>query len=168
MADVIFLQNDLFTKFLFPFLLAFFIVFAILERTKLFGEGKKQLNALTAFVIGLIFVTAVYPVLVVNNLILFMTVALVAIFVILMIWGFIMGDYTKFQSNKILSWILIVIAGVAFIAAVIWATGWYSNLANFFSNTGLSQTIATNAVFVIVIAVALALVLKGAKEVKKG
>ncbi len=164
MATTIFLQNDLFTKFLFPFLLVFFIAFAILERTKLFGEGKKQLNALTAFVMGLIFVTAVYPVLVVNNLILFMTVALVAIFVILLIWGFIFGDEKGFALNNKLKWILGIVAGIAFFAAVIWATGWYPNLVEFFSNSNLNSTIITNAIFVIVIAVALVLLVREKKK----
>jgi hypothetical protein len=159
MATTIFLQNDIFTKFLFPFLLVFFIVFAILDRTKLFGEGKKQLNALTAFVMGLIFVTAIYPVLVVNNLILFLTVALVAIFVVLLIWGFIFGDEKGFALDKKLKWILAIIAGVAFLAAVLWATGWYANVVDFFSNSGLNQTIVTNVTFVLVIAIALALVI---------
>ena len=48
MAQEIFLQNWLFTRFAWPFLLVFFIVFAILEKTKLLGEGKKQVNALVA------------------------------------------------------------------------------------------------------------------------
>ena len=159
MATTIFLQNDIFTKFLFPFLLVFFIIFAILDRTKLFGEGKKQLNALTAFIAGLIFVTAVYPVLVVNNLILFLTVALVAIFVILLIWGFIFGDEKGFALDKKLKWVLGIIAGIAFIAAVLWATGWSSTVISFFSNSMLNQTIVTDVVFVIVIAVALALII---------
>lgn len=164
MATTIFLQNDIFTKFLFPFLLVFFIVFAILERTKLFGEGKKQLNALTAFVIGLIFVTAVYPVLVVNNLILFLTVALVALFVVLLIWGFIFGDEKGFALNKTLKWILAILAGVAFLAAIFWATGWYQNVADFFSNNSTNQTIITDVTFVLVIAIALALVIRKEKK----
>ena len=164
MATTIFLQNDIFTKFLFPFLLVFFIVFAILDRTKLFGAEKKQLNALTAFVIGLIFVTAIYPVLVVGNLILFLTVALVAIFVILLIWGFIFGDEKGFSLNNKLKWILAIAAGIAFIAALLWATGWYSDVSNFFSNSGLNQTIITNVTFVVVIAVALALVIGKSKK----
>jgi len=164
MATTIFLQNDIFTKFLFPFLLVFFIVFAILERTKLFGEGKKQLNALTAFVIGLIFVTAIYPVLVVNNLILFMTVALVAIFVILLIWGFIFGDEKGFALNKTLKWILGILAGLAFLIAIFWATGWYTSVISFFSDSSFNQTIITDVTFVLVIAIALALVIRKEKK----
>ena len=51
----------------------FFVVFAVLERTKLFGAEKKQLNALTSFVVALIFVTAIFPKVIVENLILFLT-----------------------------------------------------------------------------------------------
>ena len=56
MAETL-LQHPVLTNFVYPFLIVFFIVFAVLEKTKLFGEEKKQLNALTAFVIGLIFVS---------------------------------------------------------------------------------------------------------------
>lgn len=166
MATTIFLQNEIFTKFLFPFLLVFFVTFAILERTKLFGDGKKQLNALTAFVVGLIFVSAIYPVLVVNNLILFMTVAIVAIFVILLIWGFIFGETKDVIGSKTLKWILVIVSGIAFFAAILWATGWYTDVSGFFSNSALNSTIITNAVFVIVIAVALALLI-GKNPAKK-
>ena len=48
------LQHETLTSFVYPFLLIFFIVFAILEKTKIFGEEKKQVNAFVAFVIGLI------------------------------------------------------------------------------------------------------------------
>ena len=123
MPDDTFLQNHIFTEFLFPFLLMFFIVFAILDRTKLFGEGKKQLNALNSFVIGLIFVTAIYPKIVVSNLVLFLTVAIVCIFVILLIWGFIFGNEKEFKLDDKLKWTLGIVAGLAFVIAVIFATG---------------------------------------------
>ena len=73
------LQQPILTDFLYPFLFMFFIVFAVLEKTNLFGEGKKQLNALIALIIGLIFVSAVFPKIVVGNLILFLVVGWVEI-----------------------------------------------------------------------------------------
>jgi hypothetical protein len=154
-----FLQNPIFSQYLLPFLLVFFIVFAILERTKLFGEGKRQLNALTAFVIGLILVGAIFPTHIIQNMILFLTVAIVLIFVILLIWGFIFGDEKEFKLHGTLKWILGIGAGIAFIIAVIFATGFNSNISNFFSNSSLNQAILTNGIFIVVIAVALALVL---------
>ncbi len=157
MADEItFLQNWIVSKFVLPFLLIFFIVFAILEKTKLFGEGKKQLNALTAFVIGLIFVGAVSPKLVVENMILFLTVAIVIVFVILIIWGFIFGDEKGFKTADWMKWILGILSGIAVIVAVIFATGLNTQIADFLSK---QSQVWTNVVFVVVIAVALALIL---------
>ena len=100
MATDTILQSPVLTRFILPFLLVFFIVFAILEKTKIFGEGKKQLNALISFVISLIFVSVLYPTMVVSNLVLFLTVALVVVFITLLIWGFAsggteIGDGTK-------------------------------------------------------------------------
>jgi len=157
-----FLQHWIFTQYLFPFLLVFFIVFAILERTKLFGEGKKQLNALTSFVIGLIFVGAGVPKLIVGNMILFFAVAIVIIFVILLLWGFIFGDEKGFKVTSWMKWVLGIIVGIAAVVTVIFATGWNVTLGSLLS--GQSQ-IWTNVAFVVVIAIALALILL-AKEKK--
>jgi hypothetical protein len=161
MADTTTILNwGILSDFIIPFLLIFFITFAILERTKLFGDKKKQINALIAFVIGLIFVGAVYPKLVVSNLILFLTVTIVAVFVILLIWGFIFGDEKGFKLNDWMKWILGITVTIAFVWAVMWATGWSDQLGNLFtSGNGLGQTIITNGVFLLVIAAALALIL---------
>jgi len=158
-----FLQNWIVSKFILPFLLIFFIVFAILEKTKIFGEGKKQLNALTAFVVGLIFVGAVYPKLVVENMILFLTVAIVIVFVILLLWGFVFGDLKEgFKLKKWMEWGLGILIGIAVVIAVIWATGLNVQVKEFLSS---QSHIWTNITFVVVIAVALALILL-AKEKK--
>ena len=166
MAVSTILQSEVLTRFILPFLLVFFIVFAILEKTKLFGEGKKQLNALVAFVIGLIFVSVLYPTLVVSNLILFLTVALVCIFVILLLWGFIFGDIKEgFKPGKWMKIVLAVVAGIAFIIAVIWATGFADNLGGFLFGQPWSNSFWTNFSFIVVIAIALALILS--QKVKK-
>lgn len=159
-GETTFLQIPIISKFLLPFLLIFFIAFAILEKTKLLGE-KKQINALISFVIGLIFVGAVYPKLVVENLILYLSVAIVAIFVVLLIWGFIFGEIKEGKAANRLKFILGILASISFVGAVIWATGWYTSIGDFFSsNSGLNQAIFTNVLFLIVIATALALILK--------
>jgi len=163
MAEETILQHWIFSQFLLPFLLVFFIIFALLEKTKLFGEGKKQLNALIAFVIGLIFVSAIYPKLVVGNMILFLTVAIVCVFIVLLLWGFVFGDEKGFAVQKWMKWVLGIIIGGAFIAALLWATGWNIGIGNLLAG---QSTIWTNVAFVVVIAVALALVLIGKKETK--
>ena len=48
------LSSQLFVEVILPFLLVFAVVFAILQKTKILGEGKKQIDAIVSLVIGLI------------------------------------------------------------------------------------------------------------------
>ena len=59
MVETIF-TNPLFVETILPFLLVFTLVFAILEKTKILGDGKRQIDAIVALVIGLIFVAFGY------------------------------------------------------------------------------------------------------------
>ena len=155
------LQSEVFSRFILPFFLVFFVTFALLEKTKLFGDGKKQIDAMIAFVIGLIFVSVLYPTLVVNNLILFLTVALVSIFVILLLWGFIFGGEKGFSPEPWMKIALAIVVGIAFIIAIIWATGFNTQLADYLFRQSWSKAFWTNLGFILAIAIALALVLGG-------
>jgi len=159
------LQHWIFTRFAFPFLLIFFIVFAVLEKTKLLGEDKKQLNALISFVIGLIFVGVAYPTQVVGNLVLFLTIALVVMFVVLLLWGFVSGGDLKenILSNKYVKWIVGIAIVVAVLIAVLWATGIENSVIDFFFKQTWSNAFWTNVAFIVMIAAALALVLTKSK-----
>jgi len=168
MAGLTFLQSPVLTKFVYPFLLIFFIVFAILEKTKLLGgDDKKQLNALVAFVIGFIFVSAVFPKEMVGNLILFLTIAIVIVFVILLLWGFVMGEegLKIFSgSSKGLKIAIGIVIVVAVTIAVLWAAGIdVSGLFDKLFHSSWSDAFWTNFFFVIMIAAALAVVLKSGK-----
>ena len=161
MAETI-LQHWIFTEFAFPFLLIFFILFGILEKTKVFGDGKKQLNALVSFVIGLIFVAAVNPKLVVGNLILFLTVAIVVVFIGLLLWGFISGGEAKIPDK-----IKPMIGGIVILAvavAVLWALGvqisFFEDVFDFLFRSSWSADFWTNATFIIAVIIAIALVVK--------
>lgn len=154
------LQAGILTKFIYPFLLIFFIIFAVLEKTKVLGDNKTQLNALISFIIGLIFVSAAFPREVLGNLILFLTLAIVIMFVTLLLWGFVAGDSSGFKMSKGLKTFLMVIIGIAVVIAVFWAMGIGGSFFNFLFSSGWSSSFWTNALFVIVIAAALALVLK--------
>jgi len=158
MAQETILQHWVLTKFIYPFLLIFVIVFGILEKTKLFGDEKKQLNAITAFVIGLIFVAVLSPKDLINNLILFLSVALIVVFIILLLWGFVTGGEAKFDSKavKIIAGILIIIA---VLVAVFVATG-YDTLFK----QNWSEDLWTNIIFIVVIAGAIAAVILSSKS----
>jgi len=162
MAKETILQHWIFTQFILPFLLIFAIIFAILEKTNLLGDGKHQVNAIVAFVIGIIFVSAAYPKEVVGNLILFLTVALIVVFVTLLLWGFVSGGDMKgdILQNKGLKITIIVVLVIVMIIAVLWASGIQGGVFDLLFRQSWSSAFWTNVAFVAVIAGALALMLR--------
>lgn len=167
MAQETILQHWIFSQFVLPFLLMFFVIFAVLEKTKVLGD-KKQINALVAFVIGLIFVGAAYQRGMTTNLILFLTVAVIVIFVLYVLIGFAFQGEIKIPDKSKVKIFIVVVAVVAVIIATLWAAGiqWeaFENTFNFMFDSDWSGGFWTNAVFVIIIAIALAVVLwQGAK-----
>jgi len=169
------LQHPVMTDFIYPFLLVFFILFAILEKTKVFGEGKKQLNALISLVIGLIFVSAIFPKVIAANLMLFLVLALIVAFVGLLIWGFITGGPAKegdsFLGGKAAKWFGGVLI-VAIVIAVVWATGLNLGIEKAFDwlfNSAGSSAVWTNVILAIfVIAAVLLAIFGGPKSAGKG
>lgn len=168
MVESLILQSPILTKFVYPFFLMFFIVFAIIDRTKIFGEEKKQINALVAFVIAFIFVSAIFPKEIVTNLILFLTIAIVIVFIVLLLWGFIMGGeslklFEKSSTGfKIFIGVLVV---VAVTIAVLWAAGIDAGgLFGKLFSSDWSKSFWTNVLFIVLVAIALAVVLKSGSK----
>jgi hypothetical protein len=157
------LQHWIFTDFAFPFLLIFVIVFALLEKTKVLGDGKQQLNALMAFIIGLIFVTAVSPKLVVANFILFLTVSIIVLFVGLLLWGFVTGGEAK-VTNSYVKIALGVVIVIAVIVALLVILDVHQLIWDTLFSQSWSKTFWTNVLFIAVIAAGIALALMGGKS----
>ncbi len=160
-------QHWIFSKIILPFLLITTLVYAILEKTKLFGDGKHQINAIIAFVIGLTFTGVAYYTDIVNNMILFLSVALVVLFVILLIWGFVWGEKEAGKGFVLEGWmktVLVILGGVAFLFAIFWATGLNQKMLNALFGQSWSNTFWTNFLFVAVIVIALVLLLKKSKD----
>lgn len=155
------LQHWVVTQFILPLLLIVFIVYALLEKTKLLGEESHQMNAVVAFVLGLIFVSVVSPKLIVNNLILFLTIALVVLFVVLLLWGFVSGsDLSKnILTNNGVKWVVGIGLVIAVIIAIIWASGSWPDFYSLLFSKSWSGTFWINFVFVIVAGGALALII---------
>lgn len=161
MATETILQHPVFTKIAWPFFLIFFIVFGVLDKTNLFGKGKKQLNAMVALVIALIFISVAYTRDVTSNLILFLTVALVVMFIALLLWGFVSGSDLKedILGGKI-KWIVIVVIVLVVALALVWAMGLDFFLLDALFNQSWSEAFWTNLIFLIIVAVAVVVVLK--------
>ena len=168
MPEEIFLQHWIFTRFALPFLLVFFVTFAILEKTKLFGDKKSQLNAIVSFVLGLIVIGVAYPTTVISNMVLFLTVAIIVVFVVLLLWSFLhLGGEIKLPDNKAFKMVLFIVLLIIVFVAVLWATGWSEGFLGFFSSSTWGENnLLGNILFIVVIVVALAVVVAGSKNNK--
>jgi len=153
MAGPTILQSDFFMYMVLPFLLVFAVVFAVLQKTEIFGKGKKQVDALISLAVALIVVAFGNYVEIINGMVAFLGVAIVVILVFLILTGafwkageFNIGDKTR-------TWGMIAVIIAVVIALLVYTGGW-AYLRNVFS--GGSNTLVTSIIFIIVIGAAVA------------
>lgn len=116
---------------LLPFLLIFTVVFAVLEKAKIFGEKKKNINVMISLIIGLLVVfphvTGTYPpggdiVEIMNSAIPNISIIVIAIIMLLILIG-IFGKDLTFAGTPLVGVVAILsFLTVAYIFAV--AAGW--------------------------------------------
>lgn len=82
------LQDWGFYDVVLPFILVFVLIFAVLQKTNIFGKESRKYNVIIAMVVGLLFVTASKLVEVVNKMLPIVAVALAVLLGIFMIMGF--------------------------------------------------------------------------------
>ena len=155
----------LFRGIILPFLLVFTVVFAILERLKLFGEEKRQINALISLFIAVITVTFTYQSAVIVNLVPFLAVAVIVILIFMLLYGFVAPvDKEKgLTLPKPLYIAFGVLIGIALVIAVLWATDFLDAVSFFIFKSEFSGVILTNVILIAAIVGAFILVLKSKK-----
>jgi hypothetical protein len=133
--------NEFFTHMVLPFLLVFVLVFAILQKSKILGDGKKQADSLTALVIGLLVIGLPASRNFIVDFIPWVAVGLAALLVFFILYGFSQGDLSSMPSGlKITFGIL---AGLFTIGVLIYVTGLWEKIANNvnFASEGLFSTV---------------------------
>jgi len=166
MVNTIF-SHPLFSNFILPILLVFTLIFAVLEKSKLLGDDKKQVNAIISLVIAIIFGTVAYAIDIVAQLVVFLAVSLVIIFVFMLTYGFISGKKEGDVLNKGLKITLSIIFGLALIVAVLLATGGWGIVYDFVMQRNLGQTILVNLLILGIVGGAIAVVLSSGGEKNK-
>jgi hypothetical protein len=162
---MVFFEWPIFTELILPFVLVFVLVFAILQKSKVLGEGKAQVDALVALAIGLILV-AVPPardfiILIVP----WLAVAVVVMLVFLILYGFVGGDLKEGpQWMKIVFGIL---AGVFVLFLVAWFSGFWDTIVNWFTG-GTGGNIVANIIMLLVIGGAIAVAVATGKKSGSG
>ena len=108
------------TDALLPFLLIFIIIFAMLQKSNILGQGKKNFNVMVAAIIGLLVViphvTNSYPpdrdvVTMINTSLPQVSLIAVAIIMALLLIG-IMGGESKWLGGNLSGWIAIIAFGI--------------------------------------------------------
>ncbi len=104
-------------SFLFPFLLVFAIVYGVLERSKMF-EGKKDIESIIAFVLGIVFATTNYTLNLSYIILPIAGVVAIVIFMLLVLASMVYGESDKFpMAGKKL---IIIIAAALSVILILW------------------------------------------------
>jgi hypothetical protein len=142
-----------------PFLLVFTIVFAILEKTKVFGtetiEGKeytrKNINAVTAFVIAFFVVASSKLVEIITTVSSYTVILLMLSILFLLLVGSFMkegeGGFLKGQWNSF--FMIMMFVGIVLI--FIYALGWWDSMWAFFQFQTGGEVVGSIILLVIIV-----------------
>lgn len=111
------------------FLLAFVIVFAILQKSNILGTGVSKINSLVALAFAFLFVGFSAATKIVSDMIPWVAVALSVILMFLLLWGFVGGEIGSLPSG--IKWTLIGLSIVFMIILLLYVTGWWANLKGY-------------------------------------
>lgn len=131
---MVFAENFL-TTMLLPLLLVFVTVFAILEKSKIFGENKHQINSLIALLIGLILITFPGPRDIVIEFMPWLAVGVAGLLLFMILFGFIYGDLSGGLPKGLKIGIGILI-GIFVIGVILNVTNLYNVVSSWFGGFG--------------------------------
>ncbi|MEI6850207.1 MAG: hypothetical protein WCK29_04155 [archaeon] len=133
------------------FVLIFTLVFAVLQKSKILGDGKKQIDALIALAIALIVISVGSVLDFIQHIIPFMAIGLVIILVFMILMGAVFADGTL-KEMPWLKWVFAIVILVAVIVAVLVFTKGWDYILSFFSSDG---SWAGNLILIVIIVLAI-------------
>ena len=140
-------EHPFFTEMLLPFLLVFVVTFAILQKSKILGDGKAQIDAIVGFVVGLLLIGLPQPRNIIVNIMPWMAVGIAIILTFLILYGFVHGDMTGDKAPKWMKPTFAVLAGLFTIGVILFITGLGGKIVDTFSgNSG--STILINILMI--------------------
>ena len=158
-------EHPFFTEMLLPFLLVFVVTFAILQKSKILGDGKAQIDAIVGFVVGFLLIALPAPRNIIVSIMPWMAVGIAVILVFLILYGFVAGDLSDASKHKWMKPVFGGLAGVFTFGVVLFVTGLGSKIVETFSgNSG--GTLLMNIIMVGLVIGAVIVAIVGGK--KKG
>jgi len=156
-------ENVFFTEMLLPFLLVFVVVFAILQKSKILGEGKAQIDAIVSLVVGLILIGVPGPRDILVGIMPWMAVGVAVILVFMILYGFVAGDLSGDGMPKGLKYTFLGLVAVFTIGVVLFISGVWDKIWNSF---GGSSDIWMNVVMIALVLSAVAVAIFSGKKNK--
>ena len=104
-------------QFLFPFLLVFAIVYGVLERSKIF-EGKRDVESIIAFVLGIVFATTSYTLQLTYIILPIAGIVAVVVFMLLAIASMVYGQSSEFPPS--IKKTIVVVAIIISFILILW------------------------------------------------
>lgn len=103
--------------YILPFLLVFAIIFAILEKTQIFGEGKTNVNAVIAIVVGLLLVVQRDIVEMINLFLPRVSLIIIVILMLLLVLTLLGGKSFQGLQGSVLT-IAVIVSVIAVVLAL--------------------------------------------------
>jgi hypothetical protein len=153
------------TEWVLPFLLLFVIVFALLEKSKLLGDGVSQIDALVSLAVAFLSIGVPYSRQVITELMPWLGVGLVSLFVFFVLYSFIVGD-KLFEEKKTewLKYVLIGIVGIFAFGIIFQVTGFWEKINGM--NSFFTGEMISNILIIVVLVVLVFWVLKSSGKEK--
>ena len=138
-----------------PFLLVFTIIFAILEKTKIFGleNGltKKNINAMVAFVIGFLVIASTRLVAVINEVMANVVLLVILGVSFLLLVGVFFSSEKEFSLENFPTWqtVFMILMFIGVVVIFLNALGWLQFIFDLFNN--INADWAATLIFIIII-----------------
>lgn len=137
----------------FVFILIFALIFGILQKSRIFGEEAKQVNALVSLAIALLVLSAGYALDLISKLVPILAIGSVLILIFLIFISFFFE-----KDYKPSEWLRNTAIGIAFVAVVVTImvlTGAFTIISGWFTS---GSNWASNLSFIIIIVIVFSIV----------
>jgi preprotein translocase subunit YajC len=104
-----------------PFVLSVTVVYALLQKTELFGKNKQKINIMLSIILGFLVVTISNITGIITSIAQYFALGAIILVLILLVLGFSGANIEKMQSQ----WFLWVIALLLFGTISLYALGWW-------------------------------------------
>lgn len=149
-------EHPFFSQMILPFLLVFVTTFAILQKSKILAEGNPQVDAIVAFVLGLILIITPVARNIIVSIMPWAAVGVAVLLVFFILYGFVAGELNSLPNP--LKYGLGALAGVFTIGVVLAVTGLGERIISALTRSGSNLLVNIAMILVVVGAVVVAIV----------